>query len=116
METYPGFSEHSISDRIIDIIQQIPYGKVASYSQIAKLAGLSNGARRVARILHSCTRKHGLPWHRVLKADGTIALPMDSGGTQQYELLCAEGIGFVSPTKVNLTKHLWDADSYLATY
>lgn len=81
-----------ISKRIIEIIKAIPYGTVASYSQIASQAGLPNGARQVARLLHSSSQKHELPWHRVVKADGTIALPEGGGAELQRELLRQEGV------------------------
>jgi methylated-DNA-protein-cysteine methyltransferase-like protein len=84
------------SERIIEIIKAIPAGKVMGYGEIAKLAGCPNGARTVARILHSSSEKHNLPWWRVVRSSGEIALSMQSGGALQKELLLGEGVKFVS--------------------
>lgn len=92
------------SKRIIAIIQAIPRGKVLSYSQIALQAGIPNGARQVARLLHSSSKKYDLPWHRVVKADGSIALPEDGGADLQKELLRQEGVVFSGHRKVDMSK------------
>jgi len=86
----------SVSERIIEVIKSIPKGKVMSYSQIALCAGVPNGARTVARTLHSSSEKHNLPWWRVVRSNGEIALPMESGGALQKELLLKEGVRFAS--------------------
>ena len=59
--------------RVIDIIRAIPVGKVMTYGQIARCAGNPGGARQVARILHSMSKKYKLPWHRVINAKGKIS-------------------------------------------
>lgn len=99
-----------MKDIIIEIIKAVPYGKVCTYSEIARLAGLSNGARRVARILHACTAKYDLPWHRIVRYNGEIALGEDSGGAEQKELLMSEGVIFSSPNRVSLGACLWIMD------
>jgi methylated-DNA-protein-cysteine methyltransferase-like protein len=78
---------------VIEIIQNIPYGKVMTYGQIAAVAGNPRGARQVSRILHSMTEKHQLPWHRVLNSQGSISLTGEFGQTQK-QLLMQEGIVF----------------------
>ena len=90
------------TELIISLIKALPAGKVASYSQIAKAAGLINGARTVARILHSSSEKHGLPWWRIVRSNGEIALPEDSGGALQKELLLQEGVVFRSLCTVDM--------------
>jgi methylated-DNA-protein-cysteine methyltransferase-like protein len=92
------------SDVLIEIIQSIPKGKVMGYGQIAAAAGLHNGARTVARLLHSSARKHNLPWWRVIRSSGEIALPDESGGSLQKELLLKEGVVFISNRVVDM-KH-----------
>ena len=62
----------SFTERVIQLIQQIPAGNVMTYGQIAKLAGSPRGARQVVRILHSSSGKYQLPWHRVVNAKGEI--------------------------------------------
>ena len=83
-----------LSARIIGLIRRIPRGKVASYGQVAVMAGAPNGARQVARLLHSSSKKHGLPWHRVINSQGRISLPPGGGMEIQKKILEAEGIRF----------------------
>ena len=77
---------------IIKAILSVPRGKVSCYRDIALAAGLPNGARQVARVLHSMSEKHGLPWHRIIRADGFIALESGQGRELQMGLLRAEGV------------------------
>ena len=83
-----------ISIRIIQLIQSIPRGRVASYGQIAALAGDPRGARRVARLLHSSSDTRDLPWHRVINASGRISFPRGAGYELQRAMLESEGIVF----------------------
>jgi len=81
---------------IIRAIKAIPKGKVSSYGAIALAAGLPNGARQVVRVLHSLSEKFELPWYRVIRSDGSIALKEGEGRELQIRLLSAEGVE-VSP-------------------
>lgn len=84
------------SKKVIQLIRSIPRGKVASYGQIAKLAGKPHGSRGVAWILHSSSRAHALPWQRVLNSKGRISFPEDSREyARQKKLLENEGVEFV---------------------
>ena len=65
------------------LIRAVPRGRVASYGQIAALAGDPRQARQVAWILHASPESEGLPWHRVLSARGVISLPAARGGREQ---------------------------------
>ena len=78
--------------RIITVIKAIPAGKVSSYRDVALSAGIPNGARQVARVLHGMSTSQNLPWHRVIKANGRIALPEGRGLEEQIALLRGEGI------------------------
>jgi methylated-DNA-protein-cysteine methyltransferase-like protein len=78
--------------RILAAIRAVPAGRVSSYRDIGYAAGLPNGARQVARILHSMGETQKLPWHRIVKADGRIALREGNGRELQIELLRAEGV------------------------
>ena len=80
--------------RAIAIIKQVPAGRVASYGQIAALAGNPRGARQIARILHTCSDKYDLPWHRIINSRGSISLPAGHGLELQKALLEEEGIVF----------------------
>lgn len=97
-----------MTQEIIKIIKRIPKGKVATYGQIARLAGYPNGARQVVRILHTCTGKYALPWHRIINAKGEIALSVYNGAEEQKAMLEAEGINFLSEYKIELKKYQWD--------
>jgi methylated-DNA-protein-cysteine methyltransferase-like protein len=68
---------------IIKAIRAIPKGKVSCYRDVALAAGIVNGARQVVRVLHSLSEKEKLPWHRVIRADGRIALPPAGGAAQR---------------------------------
>ncbi|MCC4615538.1 MGMT family protein [Xanthomonas campestris pv. asclepiadis] len=78
--------------RILAAIRAIPSGKVAGYGEVALRAGLPGRARLVARVL-SGNDDPQLPWHRVLRSDGRIALPEGSSGyREQCQRLRAEGV------------------------
>ena len=80
------------TEKVIEIIKNIPEGKVMTYGQIAREAGSPRAARQVVRALHSMSRKHRLPWHRVVNAKGQIALKEDDSYTEQLFSLESEGI------------------------
>jgi len=94
------------SKRVIEIIKKIPSGKVATYGQIATLAGNNKAARQISRILHSSSEKHELPWHRVINSHGTISLKFGDGFEMQKSMLQSEGIN-VMEDKINLQKFQW---------
>lgn len=82
----------SNAHRILAVIRALPRGQVAGYGVVARRAGLPGRARLVARILADNTDP-GVPWHRVLRADGRIAFPADSPGfLEQAQRLRAEGV------------------------
>jgi methylated-DNA-protein-cysteine methyltransferase-like protein len=88
--------------RIINALKSVAPGRVSSYRDIALAAGIPNGARQVAQVLHSMSQTQNLPWHRIIRADGRIALPWGGGREEQIALLRAEGVrvsdaGEVSP-------------------
>ncbi|MBN1519799.1 MAG: MGMT family protein [Spirochaetales bacterium] len=83
---------NQISERIISVIASIPAGSVASYGAVAAAAGLPNGARQVARLLHSASAEHNLPWWRVVRSDGKIALAPGYGFEEQAARLREEGV------------------------
>ena len=94
--------------KVMDRIRQIPQGKVATYKQIAELAGNPQASRGVAWILHSCSTVHKLPWHRVLNSKGSISFDSDSYNfRQQKRLLEREGVEFISAGQLSLAKYQW---------
>lgn len=92
-------------------IGRIPRGKVATYGQIAALAGSPRGARQVVWILHSSSDKDELPWHRVINAKGQIGLPRGSGFELQKALLEQEGVIFDRTDTIDLKRFGWKPKS-----
>jgi len=97
------------TNRVIEIIRSIPRGRVLTYGLIAAMAGNPRAARQVSRILHSSSRKHGLPWHRVINSRGTISLPRGKGYEEQKKLLQTEGIIFQKDGSIDLKEYLWSS-------
>jgi methylated-DNA-protein-cysteine methyltransferase-like protein len=93
---------------IWNIVSTIPRGRVASYGQVARLAGLPKNPRMVGPALGAADRLK-LPWHRVMNAQGRIALPPNSRGyREQCRLLREEGV-IVTKGKVDLRIFGWKA-------
>jgi methylated-DNA-protein-cysteine methyltransferase-like protein len=96
------------SRKVIALIQKIPRGKVATYGQIAKLAGNPYGSRGVAWILNSSSKKHRLPWQRVLSSKGKISLPQGSlAANAQKRKLEREGVRVGPNLSVDLKRYQW---------
>ncbi|MGF2617796.1 MGMT family protein [Rossellomorea vietnamensis] len=98
------------TEAVIRIIKSIPAGKVMTYGQIAGLAGSPRAARQVVRILHSMSRKHQLPWHRVINAKGRIALDGESFEEQRLNLEM-EGVETGPDGKINLGRFQWTPEN-----
>ncbi|WP_099159191.1 MGMT family protein [Virgibacillus ndiopensis] len=96
---------------VIDIIKQIPKGTVMTYGQVARMAGSPRGARQVVRILHTMSKKHQLPWHRVVNRNGQIVLKDNEGAMNQKWLLEDEGIVVSEAGQVNLALYKFDVHS-----
>ena len=96
-------------ERIYAVVRQIPRGKVATYGQVARLAGLAGHARQVGYALHALTGGEDVPWHRVINSLGTISFSpdRDNHDSLQRRLLEDEGVFFNREGKVNLRKYLW---------
>jgi methylated-DNA-protein-cysteine methyltransferase related protein len=95
------------TERVIEIIKSIPAGRVMTYGQIAKEAGSPRAARQVVRALHSMSKKHQLPWHRVVNAKGQIALQDDESYHEQLFSLESEGIEVGLNGIIDLEKYLY---------
>ncbi len=99
-------------DRIYAVVSRIPKGRVATYGQVAELAGLPRRARQVGYALHAMTDDHALPWHRVVNAKGTISPRRNALGHEdlQAQLLRREGIRFVAGA-IPLARYQWQPRS-----
>jgi methylated-DNA-protein-cysteine methyltransferase related protein len=100
----------SFTERAIDVIRNIPEGKVMTYGQIASLAGSPRGARQVVRILHSMSKKYHLPWHRVINSKGEIGIRDDESFHEQVFSLQSEGVEIVSNRFINLEKYKFNPE------
>lgn len=97
-----------LSLKIISAIKKVPRGRVATYGQIAKLAGNPGAARRVVWILHACSKSHKLPWQRIISSQGKISFPWGTGSyTKQKNLLRAEKIEVDEYGSIELKKFQW---------
>lgn len=97
-------------DNIYAIVRQIPKGQVATYGQVADLAGLFGQARLVGYALYRVDMHLAdIPWHRVINAKGKISHSTLRRGTDylQRTLLELEGIKFSSEATINLRDYLW---------
>lgn len=93
--------------RAIEIIRSIPRGKVATYAQVAAVAGSPLAARQVVRVLHSLSRAERLPWQRVINSRGSISLQRGAGFEEQKALLEAEGVKVREDGRIDMKRHLW---------
>lgn len=94
--------------RIYETVKQIPKGKVASYGQIAMLAGNPRGARGVGFALHHNPEPGVIPCHRVVFKDGSVCTGFAFGGPEvQRALLAAEGVPFLPDGRVDMARARW---------
>ena len=103
-------SSPSKAERIWKTVQAIPEGQVASYGQVADLAGLPGRARYVSRAMSMAPGEMNLPWYRVLRSNGQLAFkPGSKMALKQTGLLQKEGVAVIK-NKVNLKTHGWQPD------
>ncbi len=106
MTAEPG--ETPFTRQVKRVLRSIPRGRVATYGQIAALAGREGAARGVAWILHSSSSSAGLPWHRVIGAAGRISLPPGRGFREQKALLEAEGVRVGRGGRIDLKRFRYE--------
>jgi methylated-DNA-protein-cysteine methyltransferase-like protein len=102
-------------ERIYAIVRQIPFGQVATYGQIADLAGLYGRARLVGYALYRIAPDSDIPWQRVINAKGEVSeSPVRYGSDQiQKVLLEQEGIKFDSNGKIRFDHYGWRPNASL---
>lgn len=97
---------------IYKIVKKIPRGRVATYGQIAALAGMARAARQVGYALRATPDNVKIPWHRVVNAQGRVSMRLkdwQSGGDDlQKILLEAEGVEFDNTGKLDLKRYRWE--------
>ncbi|NQX87765.1 MAG: methylated-DNA--[protein]-cysteine S-methyltransferase [Halioglobus sp.] len=100
--------EPDINHRIWQIVATIPQGKVATYGSVAEKAGMGRAARRIGHALRDLPLDTRIPWHRVVNAQGRIALPAGSSRHQaQRQRLEKEGISFGRHERIDLKQFGW---------
>jgi len=94
----------SFFDQVYGVVSRIPYGKVVSYGQIARILGRPRAARAVGWAMRSCPDR--LPWQRVVMTDGSI-----TGGVfadERRTLLICEGAPFLPDGRVDMSECQWE--------
>jgi len=100
-------TRHDTHARIYAVVRRIPRGRVATYGQIAQLAGFPRQPRLTGYALHASTDDR-VPWHRVINARGRISLRARPGAaSEQRALLEVEGIEFGADGRVSLSAYQW---------
>ena len=98
----------AFTEKIYQIVRTIPCGKVATYGQIAFLAGNPRGARGVGFALHRNPQPGVIPCHRVVFKDGSLCSSFAFGGKEiQRQMLENEQVTFLKDGRVDLKRHLW---------
>ncbi|WJV63683.1 MGMT family protein [Pectobacteriaceae bacterium CE70] len=103
-------NKDNFRQRVFHIVSAIPYGKIATYGDIACLAGSPRAARQVGGILKNLPECTKLPWHRVINRKGEISL-IGNDYLRQKNALVAEGIQFDETNKINLHIFRWQYTS-----
>lgn len=96
-------------ERIWSVVRRIPAGRVATYGQVARIAGLGGAARLVGYALHALPeRERRVPWQRVINAQGRISARRFPGAEQvQKRLLEREGVRFDARERIDLARFGW---------
>ncbi|MGB2982579.1 MAG: MGMT family protein [Candidatus Bipolaricaulia bacterium] len=95
----------SLYERIYEVVGRIPPGEVATYGQIARLAGIPKGARQVGYAMAALGRgrpRPEVPWHRVVNAKGESSI-----GGEQVSRLEVEGVAFDERGRIDLKRFGW---------
>jgi methylated-DNA-protein-cysteine methyltransferase-like protein len=96
---------NSLYERIYEVVERIPAGRVATYGQVARLAGIPKGARQVGYAMAALGRgapRPEVPWHRVVNAKGESSI-----GGEQITRLEAEGVSFDERGRIDLKRFGW---------
>ena len=103
-------AKNGFFERVYEIVKLIPAGKVATYGQIARLAGNNRMSRQVGWALHVNPEPYVIPCHRVVNRFGHLAPAFAFGGEEvQKQLLLAENVEFAEEYVVDMDKCLWKA-------
>jgi methylated-DNA-protein-cysteine methyltransferase-like protein len=95
-------------ERVYAVVRRIPRGRVATYGQVAVLAGLPGHARQIGYALHALPARSAVPWHRVVNAKGEVSARAVRGAElAQRMLLAREGVAFDGRGRIPLARFRW---------
>lgn len=97
-------STTEFNNTVYDIVEEIPFGKVLTYGNIARLAGKPQCSRMVGKAMFNAPEDRNLPCHRVVNSEGRLAPEWK----EHRELLEKEGVSFKMNGCVNMKKHIWE--------
>lgn len=100
------FLKDNFRQQVLQTVNAIPYGKVTTYGEVAKIAGSPRAARQVGGILKKLPNSSALPWHRVVNRYGRISLQGEDY-LKQYQALIKEGIVFSENQQIDLQQFAW---------
>ncbi len=99
-------------EKIYSVVKSIPKGRVASYGQVAMLAGNPRWSRVVGYALHVNPEPIKIPCHRVVTKVGSLSKAFAFGGeNMQRTLLAEEGVEFLPDGRVDLNRFLWNGET-----
>lgn len=99
---------HDNTERILTVIRQVPIGSVATYGQIAKLAGIPRNSRQVGSILKRLPRGSKVPWYRIVNSKGEISDRKNENSQNiQRMALEEEGVQFDDKGRILLREFRW---------
>lgn len=101
----------SVYRRIYDVVRSIPSGRVATYGQVAGVAGLPGRARQVGYALAALDDGTDVPWHRVVNARGEISRRSGGPAFERIQAVLLEAEGVSCPGgRIDLARHAWDPE------
>jgi methylated-DNA-protein-cysteine methyltransferase-like protein len=108
-QTDPHRQGNEAAAAICAVIRRIPKGWVATYGQVAAMAGLPRRARLVGHVLQHLDPATDIPWHRVVNAKGEVSYTPSRNGNDAFQqrLLEAEGVEFDRGNRFNLERFRW---------
>ena len=108
MSNRAGSPSVSTHQTIFAVVRRIPRGRVATYGQIATLAGLPRQPRLVGYAMHALPSATTVPWHRVINARGMVSIRSDGAASLSQRLLLErEGVQFDGRGRVSLERYQW---------
>jgi methylated-DNA-protein-cysteine methyltransferase related protein len=97
--------------RVYAVVARIPPGSVLGYGHVAAALGSPRAARQVGWALSALDPDTAVPWWRVIRSDGSVALQGDPlRGPEQARRLAAEGVEAGPDGRVDMALHRWDGD------